>query len=387
MRLNMSFKNEYYDIVIIGGGFYGCSIAIDLRKQGKSVALLEKESDIMQRASYTNQARIHQGYHYPRSILTAVRSRTNFDKFIKEFSGCVYSDFDKYYAIGKISSKVNAEQFRLFCSRIGAPVQNAPKNISALFNSDLIEKVFKVREYAFDAVKLKNIMLDLLDQEKVDIGLNCEVLNTSQENNLLKVNFSHKGTENSLQTKYILNCTYSGINQINKASNLNLVPLKHELTEMALVKMPEELTNTGFTIMDGPFFSIMPFPARGLHSLSHVRYTPHCYWQDDYGKTFINTRGYIKKNCYVKSPSVKSAYIHMLKDAERYLPSLKDCQYSDSIWEIKTILPQSEVDDSRPILFRPDAKFPNIISIMGGKIDNIFDIRDKLRVLMNTEWS
>ena len=26
--------------------------------------------------------------------------------------------------------------------------------------------------------------------------------------------------------------------------------------------------------MCGPFFSAMPFPARGLHTLSHVRYTP-----------------------------------------------------------------------------------------------------------------
>ena len=383
----MNLKNQYYDIVIVGGGFYGCSIAIELRKHGKSVALLEKESDIMQRASYTNQARIHQGYHYPRSILTALRSKTNFDKFIKEFSDCVYSDFDKYYAIGKISSKVNAEQFRLFCNRIGAPLQKAPKEICSLFNKDLIENVFKVREYAFDAVKLKKIMLNLLDQTKVDVELNCQVLNIKQSDKLLQVDFSNEGKESSLSTQYILNCTYSGINQINKASNLQMVPLKHELTEMALMKMPDKLKNTGFTIMDGPFFSIMPFPARGLHSLSHVRYTPHCYWQDDTDKPFINTDGFIKHNSYANTPRRNSAHIHMLKDAERYLPALKDCKYSDSIWEIKTILPQSEVDDSRPILFRRDEKLPNIVSVMGGKIDNIFDIRDKLRVLLDTEWS
>jgi len=383
----MELTKEYYDIVIIGGGFYGCSIAIELRKQGKSVALLEKESDIMQRASYTNQARIHQGYHYPRSILTALRSKINFDKFITEFRDCVYSDFDKYYAIGKVSSKVNAEQFRLFCNRIGSPLQKAPKEISALFNPDLIENVFKVREYAFDTVKLKKIMLNLLDQEKVEVELNCHVLNIKQSDKLLQVAFSNNGNENNISTKYILNCTYSGINQINKTSNLQIVPLKHELTEMALVEMPEQLNNTGFTIMDGPFFSIMPFPARGLHSLSHVRYTPHCYWQDDVDKPFINTHGYIKQNSYTNTPHRSSAHVHMLKDAERYIPALTDCKYSDSIWEIKTILPQSEVDDSRPILFRRDEKLPNVISIMGGKIDNIFDIRDKLRVLLDTEWS
>jgi len=383
----MKLTKSHYDIIIIGAGFYGCSIAIELKRQGKSVALLEKESDIMQRASYTNQARIHQGYHYPRSILTALRSRTNFDKFINEFSDCVYSDFDKYYAIGKISSKVNAEQFRLFCNRIGAPIQKAPKSIHSLFNPDLIENVFKVREYAFDTVKLKHIMLDLLDQEKVDIELNCRVKNISQSDKLLKVDFSNKNEEYSLHSKYILNCTYSGINQINKSANLQMVPLKHELTEMALVEMPKELLKTGFTIMDGPFFSIMPFPARDMHSLSHVRYTPHCYWQDDAEKAFINTESYINKNNYVNTPKVNSSYIHMLKDAERYMPALRDCKYADSIWEIKTILPQSEVDDSRPILFRRDKNIPNIVSIMGGKIDNIFDIRDKLRVLLNTEWS
>ena len=383
----MGLHKEYYDVVVIGGGFYGCSIAIELQKNGKSVALLEKESDLMQRASYANQARIHQGYHYPRSVLTAVRSRVNFDKFIKEFSECVYSDFDKYYAIGKKSSKVNAEQFRLFCGRIGAPLQKAPKKISALFNPDLVEKVFKVREYAFDAVKLKEIMFNLLDQEKVDVELNSQVVNISQSAKLLKLDFFTEGKENSLQTKYILNCTYSGINQINNDSGLQAIPLKHELTEMALIEMPEELTHTGVTVMDGPFFSIMPFPARGLHTLSHVRYTPHCYWQDDSRKTYTDTQHFINANRHEKKSPRKSYYVHMLKDAKRYMPVLKECKYFDSIWEIKTILPQSEVDDSRPILFRRDEKLVNVISVMGGKIDNIFDIRDKLTVLLNTEWS
>lgn len=383
----MMLKKQNYDIVIIGGGFYGCSIAVELRKQGKSVAILEKESDIMQRASYTNQARIHQGYHYPRSILTALRSQTNFDKFIKEFSDCVYDDFDKYYAIAKTTSKVNAEQFRQFCNRINAPLEIAPKNVSALFNPNLIEQVFKVREYAFDAIKLKNIMLNLIEQQKVDIGLNCDVLTVSKIDDVLNVDYAQQGSENSLTTRYVLNCTYSGINQLNQASNLPLVPLKHELTEMALMQMPDTLVNSGFTVMDGPFFSIMPFPARGLHSLSHVRYTPHTYWLDDGDKNFVDTRRFIKNHAYVNKHNIKSYHVHMLNDAVRYLPVLKECNYVDSIWEIKTILPQSEVDDSRPILFKRNQKLANVVSVMGGKIDNIFDIRDKLNELLDDEWS
>jgi hypothetical protein len=41
--------------------------------------------------------------------------------------------------------------------------------------------------------------------------------------------------------------------------------------------------------------------------------------------------------------------------------------------KVKTVLPLSEVDDSRPILFKAHWGLPNLICIMGGKIDNIYD--------------
>ena len=164
-------------------------------------------------------------------------------------------------------------------------------------------------------------------------------------------------------------------------SSLSLVPLKHELTEMALVEMPSHLKHVGFTIMDGPFFSIMPFPARGLHSLSHVRYTPHHYWQDQQGLPYMNAHKYFRKS------SPNSRHAHMLKDAERYIPELRRCRYVESLWEIKTVLPQSEFDDSRPILFKRSRALPNVISVMGGKIDNVFDIREKLHELLAAQQS
>jgi hypothetical protein len=63
----------------------------------------------------------------------------------------------------------------------------------------------------------------------------------------------------------------------------------------------------------------------------------------------------------------------MRRDAARYLPILYEMKYIDSIWEVKTILPRSESDDSRPILFRPDYGLIGYHCIMGGKIDNIYD--------------
>lgn len=76
----MTYKQEQADAVIIGGGFYGAAIAVYLVKNRgmRKVILLERESSLLSRASYNNQARIHNGYHYPRSFTTAFRSRVNF---------------------------------------------------------------------------------------------------------------------------------------------------------------------------------------------------------------------------------------------------------------------------------------------------------------------
>jgi hypothetical protein len=68
----------------------------------------------------------------------------------------------------------------------------------------------------------------------------------------------------------------------------------------------------------------------------------------------------------------------MRRDAARYVPDLRDCSYVRSLWEVKTILPQSGANDSRPILFKRDPSAPNLISLLGGKIDNIFDLDDVL---------
>jgi hypothetical protein len=131
--------------------------------------------------------------------------------------------------------------------------------------------------------------------------------------------------------------------------------------------VPEHLRDLGITIMCGPFFSTMPFPPRGLHSLSHVRYTPHYSWQDTEGS-------YADANDYLYGTIRTTNYPYMIKDAQRYLPSLKDCRYVDSVWEVKTVLPSSEVDDSRPILFAKGQGLENLICIVGGKIDNVYDM-------------
>ena len=42
------------------------------------------------------------------------------------------------------------------------------------------------------------------------------------------------------------------------------------------------------------------------------------------------------------------------------------------------MLPRSESNDSRPILFKPDHGLPGLHNVMGGKIDNVYDVVEEL---------
>ena len=46
------------------------------------------------------------------------------------------------------------------------------------------------------------------------------------------------------------------------------------------------------------------------------------------------------------------------------------------------LAPYAETDDSRPILFRPDHGIANYHVVMGGKIDNVYDLPRELDGLL-----
>lgn len=358
-----------FDVVIVGGGFYGCCVALYMREFFNHVLVIEKETDILTRASYANQARVHNGYHYPRSFITALRSRVNFPRFIEDFSPAVHNSFTKIYAVARNGSKVNAHQFKKFCQKIGAEVKAADKKIAQLFDPYLIEEVFSVKEYAFDATILRGMLRDKMNAKGITLWTDCEAKKVGQnQDSSLFVELTNGEIVHSV---LVFNCTYSQINSLLEDSSLPRLPLKHEITEMALVDLPEPLKGIGVTVMDGPFFSIMPFPARNLHTLSHVRYTPHYSWSDM--TDFKNGHEFLRTH------PRQSNYNYMLRDAARYIPSVKNAKYVDSLFEVKTVLMQNEVDDGRPILFRKDYGFKNFSVIMGGKIDNIYDILEAFK--------
>jgi len=353
------------DVLTIGGGFFGCIAALQARQHGADVVLCEQHNALLSGASFANQARIHHGYHYPRNLLTARRSQANYAAFCEEFADCIHTDFVHYYALSQQASKTTAAQFQRFCQTIGAPLHTLPAEAADLFNMQQIQAAFSVREHAFDSHKLAQRLHDQLIASGVQVKLNTPITQLQRHGNQLMVS----GNDNlTITAKHVFNCTYHRLNSLLRNTHAELIPLKHEWAELALVRMPPTLHNVAITVMDGPFFSCMPFPPKpGLHTLSHVRYTPrYTQWEQPQQPT---------PDFSLTANSYTSQSTHMLRDAARYVPLLANCHYHDSLWTYKTVLPRNEVDDGRPILFHTPPELPGLSCILGAKIDNIFDIR------------
>lgn len=351
-------------VLVVGAGFFGISLALELGRRGYHVTVLDREEGPLRRASYFNQARVHSGPHYPRSLMTAVRSRENFSRFCEDFSPAIYSSFENIYMVGAQYSKVSARQFYNFMTRAGVTLSPVWDSILPLIFPQRIEGAWVVEEVCFDAAKLAQELMGRLAESSVKVMFGQEVTSLTYSEGF------HVGTPDfSGDFDWVFNCTYSALNTLPTLLGIPLLPLRHELTEMALVRVPESLRGKSFTMMCGPFFSLMPFPARGdLYTLSHVRYTPHFSWEEGEGKP-ARSPGEMD----VLRGSRTSNFEFMRADAARYMPVLRGLEQVDSLWEVKTLLPRSDLDDGRPILFRQDVAIPRLVHVLGGKLDNVYD--------------
>lgn len=347
--------------VVIGAGFYGLLIGELMCELGFEVTVLESSSRLGAGASLANQARVHGGYHYPRSFLTASRSRQSMGRFMNEFRSSIEPNFEMQYAIAREFSKVSATQFETFCDRAGAPLkrfQNAEHGLS--WSKRHVESVYRAEEPAFNGESLLETARARFESSGGSLRLGCHVSSVEESDQGFTVNLE---TE-KLQASLVFDVTYASLGTLfTPASEIQSI-LKIEMAEIALFEAPEVLKDKGVTVMDGPFFSFMPFPAEGLHSLTHVMYTPRETWIGSSPNAPLNP---------------ESAWQLMVADAARFLPEIKDARYVKSIFVRKAVLTKSESNDSRPIFIHKSGKSSCYYSVLGAKIDNVYDALDALR--------
>ena len=254
-------------VCVIGGGIFGLTAAIYLSRFSSEIKIFDKSNTILNGATQFNHNRHHFGYHYPRSLDTAlqcIKAKKDFDRF---YRNSIDYSFKNFYAISKINSKISYKKFENFCKKASLNFKNieTPKNI---FNPDLISKCYIVNEGVYNFNKIKSIISDrikkyknikLVNKVKV-IGYvdQSKTIEYSQSNKIIKENFD-----------LIINATYESINDHILKDKIDM---EYNLQEMCKIMIKSE--KFGSTILDGEFPSILPIAnKKNEYLFAHVKYS------------------------------------------------------------------------------------------------------------------
>ena len=371
--------SEEFDKIIIGAGLYGLYSALFCGEKKQKILVLECDPTPFRRATYINQARVHQGYHYPRSLSTAVKSARYFERFNNDYGFCINREFKKVYATSGKYSWTDGYQFKSFCEAANIPCEEL--YASRFFKEGMCDGAFLTKEYTYDAMILKDYFLDKLSQLKnVEIKYGVNITKIEKDSSHYTICTDDK----KYKSKFVLNATYAGTNQILDMAGFEKFKIKYELCEIILCTVNEKLDEYGFTVMDGPFFSIMPFGKTGVHSLTSVTFTPHTTSYDEVptfscqkeSKGFCSTKHL--GNCNDCPAKPRTAFPYMANLARKYLKDEYEFEYKESLFSMKPILMSSEIDDSRPTIIRECSTNPTFISVLSGKINTVYDLDEVL---------
>ena len=369
-----------YDKIIIGAGLYGLYSAWYCGKLGGAIIVLEYDDAPFKRATFINQARVHNGYHYPRSFSTAIKSAHYFKRFNDDYGFSILTKFDQVYATSSEFSWSDAKQFQKFCD--AAHIKCEEVSTNKYFKDGYCDGAFLTEEYTYDAQILKKYFEEKiaeLPNVKIQYGARIRsILNNGKEYEL-ELN---DGT--IVKSTFVLNATYASVNQIQNMLGFDHFKIKYELCEIILCNVNDKLKDTGLTVMDGPFFSIMPFGKTGYHSLTAVTFTPHVACKESLPKFNCQQRsnGFCSPeqlgNCNDCPAKPESAWPYMSNLARKYMREDLKFEFDHTLFSMKPILLASEIDDSRPTVIKTFTTNPTFVSVLSGKINTVYDLDEIL---------
>ncbi len=345
--------------------------------------MVEKERALFKKASIVNQARLHSGYHYPRSVATALMSDDNKARFTEEHRDFILFDFEKYYAIDRHGSLTDAAQFERFCEFIGIRCKRQEDH--PLFNYDRLEALYLTTEYTFDPMLIAEFYQQkIAAQSGIEIRRFTQIKEAAVVGDSWQVQLQNLDNEQfeTIEAKSAINATYAQSNALNRLFGMPDIDLMHEISEMAFVTSPQ-LKNIGLTVMDGQFGSLMPYGLSGLLSLSSVAYTHHKVSYDnlptfDCQQRNLLCRPDFTEDCNGCPAAPSSNYRKMLGQIRLYFSDKVKLDYQHSLFTIKSKLKANFIDDGRPTEISCLHRSPNFYCIFAGKINSIYEIEKML---------
>lgn len=251
------------NILILGGGWYGCHLAMALKKDNV-VHLWEKRDRLFSGASGANPARLHEGFHYPRSGATRSACLSHHDQFMRQYGDLVRPIETNLYAVAQDDSLVD---FATYLD-VMRGVPHIPIRTPQDYGLINVEGALLTNE--------RHIRIDLA-REFFTRELEAQVIYQ-----MINIDQSHM-----LAYDLVIDCTFCACDEFGV-----------DRYEACVVGLLEGPTSRAVTVMDGPFPSIYPWnEEQGLCSLSSALHTPfrRCvkhaeaqYAVDGAGKSMLN---------------------------------------------------------------------------------------------------
>lgn len=227
-------------IRILGAGFYGCHLAVELLRDGHDIVIHELKDRIFGGASGNIPARLHQGFHYPRSKRTRMACQEHEPAFMAMYGKFTRRVATNIYAIAQDASMVDYPQY-----------------IDTLKDEVHFTKISP----AFFG--LTNVEGAVLTQER-HIVINDVRAYFEKELDGLITYGKRAGLIDSADYDLTIDATFCA----NTAIGID----RYEPCVVGLLHGP---TDTAVTIMDGPFSSLYPWNEKeGLCSISSAKFTP-----------------------------------------------------------------------------------------------------------------
>lgn len=321
-------------IRILGGGFYGCHLAMTLRADGHKVELHEKTDRLFNGASGNIPARIHEGYHYPRSKKTRDACQAHIPAFMQVYGQFTRGVETNIYAIAADHSMVDYEQY-----------------------VDSLSREVSFHEIDPASYGLRNVEGAILTQERHIVTDDVRVYFEEQLKDVVIYNSSPEVVNNP-HYDLTIDCTFCA----NDSRNID----RYEPCVVGLLAGP---TDTAITIMDGPFASLYPWNEdEGLCSLSSAKWTPFSKTCDTYeDANFILGR--------LSIDEINARVEGMFNDLCRYYPTLDKYLIKGSCLSIRA-MPLSGADARLVDVVKVG---PKAVRVRAGKIDAVVAAEDYIK--------
>jgi hypothetical protein len=325
-------------IRVLGAGWYGSHLATALLRDGHSVEVHESKDRIFAGASGSIPARLHLGFHYPRSKITRAACQDHSEAFMAEYGHLTHGVPINIYAVAKDHSLVDFDQYR---HTLQGEVEFVTIHDPAEYGLCNVEGALLTGERHILTNKAKTYFERELEGH---------------------VHFNQTpGLLDDPNYDWTIDCTFCA----NESSGVDRY-------EPCLVLMMAGETDTAVTIMDGPFGSLYPWDEEeGLCSLSSALWTP-------FSKTIRRYEDALAVLANVTAKEINERAEQMIDQMATFYPAIDFYRHVDTKLSIRA-MPLSGADTRLVDVVKLG---PRVLRVRAGKIDAVLHAEKLVRSMI-----